>query len=125
MLVASIFGLKERQGSYVSFMLSHHSLTLKEGPKVKSDITQIYAAYDFRDISTFMLTRPSLTLKEWSKFKSDIRKRFVACSFPKVDCTLLTSSTNNKRDISTFMLTHFDINMTKSCLLGDLLFTQL
>ena len=54
---------------------------------------------------TSMLTCPSLTLKEESKVKFDITKRFAAYGFPKVDCTLETSRTINKWDISTFMLT--------------------
>ena len=85
-------------------------MTLKEGSKVKSDITKRFAAYGFlrltvhykplepiiSDIGTFMLTHPSLTLKERSKVKSDSTKRFAAYGFLKVDCTLETSRTNNK-----------------------------
>ena len=42
---------------------------------------------------------------EWSKVKSDITKRCAAYGFLKVDCTLETPTTNNKRDMGTFMLT--------------------
>ena len=97
-------------------MLTHPSLTLKEGSKVKFNITKRFPAYGFlkvnctletsrinnkRDIGTFMLTHPSLTLKERPKVKSDITKRFAAYGFLKVDCTLETFRTNNKQDIGT------------------------
>ena len=89
-------------------MLTHPSLTLKEGSKVKFNITKRFPAYGFlkvdctletpninskRDRSTFMLTWPSLTLKEESKVKFDITKTFAAYGFIKVDCTLETSRT--------------------------------
>ena len=47
-----------------------------------------------------------MTLKEWSKVKSDLTKIFAAYGFLNIDCTLQTCATkkNNKRDISTFML---------------------
>ena len=58
-----------------------------------------------------MLTRPSLTSKEGSKVKSDITKRFPAYGFLKVDCTLETSRTNNKQDISDVMLTRPNLTL--------------
>ena len=46
-----------------------------------------------------------MTLKEEYKVKFDITERFAAYGFLKVDCTLETSRTIHKWDISTFMLT--------------------
>ena len=71
-------------------------LTLKEGPKVKSDHTKRFPAHDFLDfglpfqssrtnnkrvISTFKFGYPRLTLKEGSMVKSDHTKRFPAHDF--------------------------------------------
>ena len=71
-------------------------LTLKEGPKVKSDHTKRFPGHDFlqvslpsktsrtnnkRVISTFNFGYPRLTLKEGSKVKSDHTKRFPAHDF--------------------------------------------
>ena len=68
-------------------------LTLKEGPKVKSDNTERFPAHDFvsvglpsqtsrtnnkRVISTFNFGYPCLTLKEGPKVKSDHTRRFPA-----------------------------------------------
>ena len=96
MLVAIFFHM-------CTFMLSHHSLTLKKRSKVRSDITKRFTGYCFlkedctletsrtnnkRDRGTFMLTHPSLTLKEQSKVKSDTTERFTVYGFLKVNCTL-------------------------------------
>ena len=71
-------------------------LTLKEGPKVKSDHTKRFPAHDFLDfglpfqisrtnnkrvISTFKFGYARLTLKEGSKVKSDHTKRFPGHDF--------------------------------------------
>ena len=80
--------------STVNFGYPH--LTLKEGPKVKSDHIKRFLAHDFlqvdltlqtsrtnnkRVISTFKFWYPCLTLKEGSKVKSDHTKRFPAHVF--------------------------------------------
>ena len=94
-------------------------LTLKEGPKVKSDQTKRFPVHDFLDfglpfqssrtnnkrvITTFKFGYPCLTLKEGSKVKSDHSKRFPAHDFLYVGLPSQTSRTNNKRVISTFKL---------------------
>ena len=71
----------------------NHHLTLKEGPKVKSD--RRFSAHDFLQvgftlqtsgtynkqvISTFTFDYPRLSLKEGPKVKSDHIKRFPARS---------------------------------------------
>ena len=71
-------------------------LTLKEGPKVKSDHTRRFPVHDFLYvglpsqtsrinnkpvISTFKFGYPRLTLKEGSKVKSDHIRRFAAHDF--------------------------------------------
>ena len=73
-----------------------HHLTLKEGPKVKSEHIKRFPAHDFlcvglpsqssrtnnkRVISTFKFGYPRLTLKEGSKVKSDHIRRFTAHDF--------------------------------------------
>ena len=72
-------------------------LTLKEGPKVKSNHIKRFPAHNFLNvgftlqtsmtnnrhvISTFKLGCPHLTLKEGSKVKSDRIRRFPAHDFP-------------------------------------------
>ena len=71
-------------------------LTLKEGPKVKSDHARRFPANDFlyvglpsqttginnkRVISTFKFGYPRLTSKEGPKVKSDHARRFPAHDF--------------------------------------------
>ena len=86
-------------------------LTLKEGPKVKSDHARRFPAHDFlyvglpsqttginnkRVISTFKFGCPHLTLKEGPKVKSDHTRRFPAHDFLYVGLPSQTSRTNNK-----------------------------
>ena len=74
----------------------NHRLTLKEGPKVKSDHIRRFPAHDIlqvgftfqtsrinnkRVISTFKFGCPRLTLKEGPKDKSDNIKKFPAHDF--------------------------------------------
>ena len=74
----------------------NHHLTLKEGPKIKSDNIRRFPAHDFlqvgftlqtsrtnnkQAISTFKFGYPHLTLKEGPKDKSDHIKRFQAHDF--------------------------------------------
>ena len=74
----------------------NHHLTLKEGPKVKSENIRRFPAHDIlqvgltlqtsrinnkRVISTFKFDCPRLTLKEGSKVKFDHIKRFRAHDF--------------------------------------------
>ena len=102
---------------FKNFYLGYPHLTLKEGPKVKSDHTRRFPAHDFlyaglpsqtsrtnnkRVISTFKFGCPSLTLKEGPKVKSDHARRFPAHDFLYVGLPSQTSRTNNKRDISNF-----------------------
>ena len=76
-----------------TFKFGCSRLTLKEGPRVKSDHIKRFPAHDFlevgftlqtsgtnnkRAISTFKFGYPHLTLKEGSKVKSDHIKRFPA-----------------------------------------------
>ena len=71
----------------------NHRLTLKEGPKIKSNNIRRFPAHDFlrvgftlqtsrinnkRVISTFRFGHPRLMLKEGLKVKSDHIKRFPA-----------------------------------------------
>ena len=71
-------------------------LTLKDGPKIKSDHIRRFLAHDFLQvgftfqtsrtnnkqvISTFNLSYPRLTLKEGPKVKSDHIRRFLAHDF--------------------------------------------
>ena len=73
-----------------------HRLTLKEGPKVKSDHIKRFPAHDFlqvglpsqtsrtnnkRVLSTFKFGYLRLTLKAGSNVKSDHIKRFAAHDF--------------------------------------------
>ena len=89
----------------------NHHLTLKEGPKVKSEHIRRFPAHDIlqvglalqtsrinnkRVISTFNFGCPRLTLKEGPKVKSEHIRRFSAHDFPQVGFTLQTSRTNNK-----------------------------
>ena len=79
-----------------TFTFGYSRLTLKEGPKVKSDHTRRFPAHDFlyvglpsqtsrtnnkRVISTFKFGYPRLTLKEAPKVKSDHTRRFPAHDF--------------------------------------------
>ena len=79
-----------------TFTFGYSRLTLKEGPKVKSDHTRRFPAHDFlyvglpsqtsrtnnkRVISTFKFGYPRLTLKEGPKVKSDHTRRFPAHDF--------------------------------------------
>ena len=90
-------------------------LTLKEGPKVKSDHTKRFPAHDFlyvglpsqtartnnkQVISSFGY--PRLTSKEGPKVKSDHIRRFPAHDFLYDGLPSQTSRTDNKRVISTF-----------------------
>ena len=74
----------------------NHHLTLKEEPKVKSDLIKRFLAHDFqkvggtlqtsrntnkRIISTFNFGYPHLTLKEGPKLKSDHIKKFLGHDF--------------------------------------------
>ena len=92
-------------------------LTLKEGPKVKSDHIRRFQADNFllvgftlqtsrtnnkRVISAFKFGYPHLTLKEGPKVKSDHINRFPAHDFLLVGFTLQTSRTTIKQVISTF-----------------------
>ena len=79
-----------------SLKLVNHRLTLKEGPKVKSDHSTRFPVHDFQQvglpsqtsrtnnkqvISTFKFGYPRLILKEGSKVKSDNIERFTAHDF--------------------------------------------
>ena len=79
-----------------TFKFGYPRLTLKEGPKVKSDHPRRFPAHDFlyvgllsqtsrtnnkRVISSFKFGYPRLTLKEGSKVKSDNIRRFAAHDF--------------------------------------------
>ena len=100
-----------------NFNFGYPHLTLKEGPKVKSDHTKRFLAHDFpyvalpsqtsrtnnkRVISTFKFGYPRLTLKKGPKVKSDHIKSFPAHDFLYVGLPSQTSRTNNKQVISTF-----------------------
>ena len=76
-----------------TFNFGYPRLTLKDGPKVKSNHTRRFSAHDFlnvglpsqtsrtdnkRVISTFNFGYPRLTLKDGSKVKSDNIRRFTA-----------------------------------------------
>ena len=98
--------LQQQMGSFQASMLdafqslrdevtSKKHLTLKEGPKVKSDHTRRFPAHDFlcvglisktsrirQVMSTFKFGYPRLTLKEGSKVKSENIRRFTAHDFP-------------------------------------------
>ena len=94
----------------------NHRLTLKDGPKVKSDIKR-FPAHDILQVgftlqpsktnnkrvtSTFKFGCPRLTLNKGSKVKSKYIRRFPAHDFLQVGFTFQTSRANNKRVISTF-----------------------
>ena len=79
-----------------TFKFGYPRLTLKGGPKVKSDHIKRFPAHDFllagitlqtcrtnnkRVISTFKFGYPCVTLKEGSNVKSDHIKRFPAHDF--------------------------------------------
>ena len=96
----------------------NHHLTLKEGPKVKSDIRR-FPAHNIlqlgftlqtsrinnkRVINPFKFGCPRLTLKEGPKVKSDHTRRFPAYDFLQVGLPSQVSWTNNKRVISTLSL---------------------
>ena len=95
----------------------HHRLTLKEGPKVKSNNIRRFPAHDFLQvgvtlqtsrinnkwvISNFRFGYPRLTLKEGLTVKSDHTKTFPAYDFLQVGLSSQTSMTNNKRLMNTF-----------------------
>ena len=103
----------ERVISTFKFIYPH--LTLKDGPKVKSDHIRRFAFHDFlevgftlqssntnnkRVLSTFKFGYLRLTLKGRPKIKPDHIRRFAAHDFLLVGFTLQTSRTNNKRVIS-------------------------
>ena len=103
--------------SYKHFKFGYPHLTLKEGPKVKSDHTKRFPAHDFlydalpsqtsrtnnkQVIRTFKFAYHHLTLKEGSKVKSDHIRKFATHDFLHVGLTLQTSTTNNKGDIGIF-----------------------
>ena len=84
----------KRDINTVNFGYPH--LTLKQGPKVKSDHIKRFPAHDFlqvdltlqtsrnmnkSDINTVNFGYPHLTLKQWPKVKSDHIKRFPAHEF--------------------------------------------
>ena len=100
-----------------TFKFGYPHLTLKEGPKVKSDHARRFPAHDFlyvglpsqtsrinnkRVISTIKFGYPHWTWKEGSKVNSDNIRRFATHDFLLVGFTLQTSRTNNKGDIGTF-----------------------
>ena len=95
-----------------TFTFGYPRLTLKEGPKVKSDHTRRFPANDFlyaglpsqtsrtnntRVISTFKFGCPRLTLKEGPKVKSNHARRFPAHDFLYVGLPSQTSRIDNKR----------------------------
>ena len=94
-----------------------HRLTLKEAPKVKSDIRgfpahnilqvgftlQTSRINNKRVINPFKFGCPRLTLKEGLKVKSDIR-RFPAHNILQVGFTLQTFRTNDKQVIALLSL---------------------
>ena len=100
-----------------TFTFGNPGLTMKQGPKVKSEHIRRFPAHDFLYvgspsqnsrannkpvISTFKFGYPRLTLKEGPKVKSDHTKRFPAHDFLYLGLPSQTSRTNNKRVISTF-----------------------
>ena len=85
----------------------NHCLTLKEGPKVKSNIRRFLVSRinNKQVISTLRFGSPRLMLKEEGlKVKSDHIKRFPAHDFLYVGLPSETSTTNNKRVISNLSL---------------------
>ena len=56
-------------------------LTLKEGPKVKSDHTSRFPDHNKRVIDTFKFCYPRLTLNKGPKVKSENTKKFPADEF--------------------------------------------
>ena len=114
------FGLISRTNTkrvISTFKFGCPHLTLKEGPKVKSNHTRRFQAHDFlyvglpsqtsrtnnkQVISTFKFGCPHLTFKEGPKVKSDLTRRFPAHDFLYVGLPSQTSRTNNKRVISAF-----------------------
>ena len=100
-----------------TFKFAYPHLTLKEGPKVKSDPKKRFQVHDFLHlglpsqtsrtnnkwvISTSKFAYPHLTLKERPKVKYDHTKILPAHDFLHVALLSHTSRTNNKRVISTF-----------------------
>ena len=121
--LASIYQISDE---YFKRFLSYHPdnfgcphLTLKKGPKVKSDHTRRFPAHDFlyvglpsqtsttnnkRVISTFNFGYPRLTLKKGPRVNSVHTRRFPANDFLYAGLPSQTSRSNNKRVISNLTL---------------------